>query len=73
MYNNRDLSWLQFNFRVLQEAQDITNPLIERIRFLGIFSKNLDDFFRVRVAGIQRLSKSPYSKKLEKRFLSFYQ
>ena len=43
---NRDLSWLQFNARVLQEAEDERNPLIERIRFLGIFSNNLDDHNR---------------------------
>lgn len=66
MYNNRDLSWLQFNSRVLQEAQDVKNPIIERVRFLGIFSKNLDEFFRVRVASIQRLSKLSDIKKIKK-------
>ena len=55
-YINRDLSWLQFNARVLQEAEDPSVPLIERMRFLGIFSNNLDEFYRVRYAAIKRLN-----------------
>ena len=55
VYLNRELSWLQFNARVLQEADDATVPLIERLRFLGIFSNNLDEFFKVRYATIRRI------------------
>ncbi|MBI3134535.1 MAG: polyphosphate kinase 1 [Bacteroidetes bacterium] len=52
---NRELSWLSFNERVLQESLDPSNPLIERMRFLGIYSNNMDEFFRVRVASVIRL------------------
>ncbi len=57
-YTDREKSWLAFNARVLQEAADETVPLLDRLRFLGIFSNNLDEFFRVRFAAIRRLSLS---------------
>ena len=60
-YIDREKSWLTFNARVLQEAADETVPLLERLRFLGIFSNNLDEFFRVRFAAIRRLSLSGMS------------
>lgn len=57
-YNNRELSWLSFNERVLQEAQDHSVPLLARLQFLGIFSNNQDEFFKVRIANLMRLCRS---------------
>ena len=54
---HRDISWLSFNYRVLQEAKDPAVPLLERLKFLAIYSSNLDEFFRIRVAGIRKLKK----------------
>ena len=54
-YYHRDLSWLRFNHRVLQEVADNRNPLYERIKFMAIFSSNLDEFFRVRVSDIRQI------------------
>lgn len=66
-YLNRELSWLSFNYRVLQEAKDTSVPLIERLRFLAIYSSNLDEFYRVRVASVRSLNdlKKKAKKKLD--------
>ena len=54
---NREISWLDFNARVLQEAKDENVPLIDRLRFIGIFSNNLDEFYKVRYATVKRIAR----------------
>ncbi|WP_044202103.1 polyphosphate kinase 1 [Flammeovirga sp. OC4] len=67
-YFNRDLSWLRFNERVLQEAKDKSNPLYERIKFLAIYSSNLDEFFKVRVSDIRQIKS--LDKELRKKLIT---
>lgn len=60
-YLNRELSWLDFNARVLALAEDVSEPLLERAKFLAIFASNLDEFYMVRVAGLKRRAEAGLS------------
>lgn len=62
-FTNRELSWLQFNYRILNEAKDKTNPLMERVKFLSITASNLDEFFMVRIASLKDMVHAGYEKR----------
>lgn len=62
-FTNRELSWLQFNYRILNEAKDKSNPLMERVKFLSITASNLDEFFMVRIASLKDMVHAGYTKK----------
>src|ERR1700733_1073114 len=61
LFLSRDESWLSFNRRVLEEAQDSTNPLLERVKFLAITASNLDEFFEIRIAGVLQRIEDGYN------------
>ena len=65
-YFNRDISWLSFNYRVLLEAADPTVPLYDRINFIAIYSSNLEEFYKVRVAEHKAVSQGGYSEEMTK-------
>jgi len=71
-YLEKELSWLSFNHRVLQEAQDNSVPLLERLRFLGIYSSNMDEFYRVRVANVRRQVLFATDKQSKKKALKLF-
>ena len=68
---NRELSWLRFNQRVLEEARDETVPLMERMKFVAIFTSNLDEFFMIRVGSLYDMA-SADSKKIDQRFIELF-